>query len=78
MAAVHEDSLEVSAVRPEDAHSVWNDQWSMIERGLSKGQGDGTSPAELLYDIQQKESQMWAVHDGGDIYAVVIISLIQF
>ena len=48
----------------------------MVERGLRRGQGDGTSAEELYAAIQAGEMSLWAVHAGEDVQAVVVLSVI--
>lgn len=71
------EPLSVSDVPPELVDHVWIAQRKNIERGLRHGQGDATTSNEMLASIKQGRLQLWAVHRGGDIQAVVVISLIR-
>lgn len=65
----------ISRVTDEDLPSVWGLMSPMIERALSKGQGDGTTPQHAYQAVLEGYSQMWVVHEGDDIQACAIIGL---
>lgn len=66
--------LTLSHVRPEDAVDIWRSMERPIRAGLRRGQGDQTTFEHMLGGILQRKSQLWAVHDGSDIHAVVVVS----
>ena len=72
------DVLEVSAVPAESVPVVWSHHVEMIRKGLSKGQGDGTTEQEMLDEILNGYMQMWAVHSDDDVVAIVVVSIRDF
>lgn len=69
-----EDDLELSSVPAETVPYVWSSQIEMIERGISKGQGDWGSAEEMLDQILKQEARLLVVHRGDDIIAIVVVS----
>lgn len=49
----------------------------MIERGLGQGQGDATSPELMLAAIQAGTMSLWAVHEGDEIQAGIVLSVLE-
>ena len=67
--------LEVSYVPLDSVERVWQSQIEMIERAMSKGQGDWASSEEMLESLLEAKGQLWAIHRSGDVVAVVVISV---
>lgn len=68
--------LSVSAVGPGQALAVWNHVLPMVRRGLKHGAGDSTSEQEIISSVLSGQMTMWAVHDGDEITATVILQAI--
>lgn len=68
-------AVEVSVVTPDVLDYVWQKILPQVRKGLSKGQGDGTTPEAMLYAIAKGEMQLWVAHRGDDILAGVVISV---
>jgi hypothetical protein len=47
----------------------------MIERGLSKGQGDWMSSSRLLERVLLGKSHLWAIHENQEVIALVIFAV---
>ena len=47
----------------------------MIESGLSKGQGDGTTSAHMKAAIDRGDMKMWVVLDDGSIVSCLVLSV---
>lgn len=62
----------MSSVPTESVPYVWESQIQMIERGMSKGQGDWGSSADMLARILRGDSHLWVVHQGDEVIAVVV------
>jgi hypothetical protein len=71
------DEVKFSQASGEQVAVVWPAIVDMVERGLSHGQGDATTPQALLYQILNNEYQLWVAHKGDDIYAGIILSVTQ-
>jgi len=69
--------LSVSRVAPVNLDFVWREVAPMVERGLRHGAGDSTSPAELRAAIATGKMELWAVADGGDIVAIVVLRVVS-
>lgn len=67
-------SLQVSQVPPDLATSVWERFLPLIERALSRGAGC-TTPTHMLAEILTGDMQLWAVHEGEDVIAAVVVSV---
>ena len=70
--------LSVSRVEPEQIPGVFLEVEPMIERALSHGQGDTTNKAELVNGLLSGDLVMWAVHEGDDITAALILSVREY
>lgn len=66
--------LEVSSVAPEIAPGIWGKFRPLIERALSRGAGC-TTPEHMLAAILSGDMNLWAVHEGADIIALVVVSV---
>lgn len=69
--------FEVSYVPPEEVDFVWEQILPMVERGLSHGQGDCTTPEHLMDAIKRGDMQLWTVHAGNDIYAGMVLEVVK-
>lgn len=49
----------------------------MVEKGLSHGQGDETSVDHMKDAIKAGHMAMWVVHEGDDIKAALVLSLVE-
>jgi hypothetical protein len=67
--------LSVSRVLPEQLPEVWPQVQPMVRRGLKRGAGDSTSEAEILSGIARGSMELWAVHDGPDVLAVIVLQV---
>jgi hypothetical protein len=65
----------ISHVPPASVGAVWAALSPMIEKGLSHGQGDETSPEQMRAAIERGDMQMWVVHEGEDIKAGIVLSV---
>jgi len=71
-----QEGVEFSAVSTEaEIEYVWPAVLPMIERGLRHGQGDGTTVDVMRHKVMAGDWLMWAVHEGDDVKAVVILSV---
>lgn len=70
-------SLSVSAVPPEQVDFVWTQVEPMVLRGLSHGAGDSTTGDHVKASIKRGDSILWAVHDGDDVTAVVVLEIVE-
>lgn len=67
-----EDELKLSYVPPDQVAYVWGSQIDQIEKAMTKGQADWDTSFKLLKRIYDEESQLWAVHRGDEVLAVVV------
>jgi hypothetical protein len=74
-ARVQERQIEISSVPQEMVIPVWQSQIDMIERGLSKGQGDWMSSSRLLERVLLGKSHLWAIHENQEVIALVIFAV---
>jgi hypothetical protein len=70
-------SFDVSRVPVEQLAAVWPQIRPMVRRGLARGSGDSTSEAEILRRLENGEAELWAVHDGPKIIAVLAVEILQ-
>ena len=73
--AVAEQDLQVSYVPMESLEYVWSSQLGMIEKAMTKGQGDWATSDEILGSILDGSSQLWTIHRGEDVKAVVVVGV---
>jgi hypothetical protein len=66
------DEIKVSSVPMDQVLYVWSSQIDMIERGMSRGQADWGSAEDLLDQVLRGSSQLWVVHRGEEVLAVVV------
>lgn len=66
--------LDVSSVPVELVPAVWAKLLPQIEKALSHGDGDSTTPEHMLAAVLSGRMQLWAVHEGEEIIAGVIVS----
>lgn len=71
----HPAGVEVSRVPLESIEYVWNRVRRSIERALSHGCGDSITADQLLAKILSGDMTMWAVHEGPEILACVVLSV---
>ncbi len=71
------ERLSVSEVPIDSVESVWISQLKMINSGLRRGQGDATSANEMLASIKNGKMSLWVVHDGDQVVAVVVVSVLR-
>ena len=69
-----QSSLEVSSVPPDLVPAVWTKLLPQIERALAHGDGDSTTPGHMLDAVLKGRMQLWAVHEGEEIIAGLIVS----
>lgn len=69
--------LEVSYVPAEEVDFVWEQILPMVERGLSHGQGDCTTPDHVLDAIKRGDMMLWTVHEENEIYAGLVLEIVQ-
>ena len=55
---------------------VWPQILPMIEKGLSHGQGDTYDSDTIYRDILEGKSSLWVVHEGEDVQAGVVFTVI--
>lgn len=67
----------ISHVPPESVNTVWASLEPMIKKGLSHGQGDGSSGEPLKQAVINGESMMWVVHEGEHIKAGIVLSVLD-
>lgn len=66
---------DFSSVPVDQVDIVWSALLPMIKSGLSKGQGDATTPEHIRAAIKRKDMLMWVVHQDEDIIACIILSV---
>lgn len=54
---------------------VWEDLLPMIERGLQRGQADGTTAEHMLFRIIDGTYKLWAGLIDGKVVAGVVLSV---
>ena len=52
---------------------VFDQLGRLIDKGLSHGQGDETTRADMLRDIQSRRLQLWAVENDQDVQAAIVV-----
>lgn len=71
-------SLTVSHVPPASVAAVWPTVLPYIARGLRHGEGDTLTADGIRADIEAGNMLLWAVHEGADILAAVILQVAQY
>ena len=66
--------LSVSEVTPETLAYVWTEIEPMVKRGLSHGQGDGTTSNHMLAAIAGGQMSLWVIHRGREVVAGIVLS----
>lgn len=69
--------LSVKTVPPGSVGLVWQHVLPMIRRGLARGEGDSTTSDILRIDVERGDKILWAVTDGDEILAAVILNIVQ-
>lgn len=72
-----EAPIEIRSVPDEMICEVWLSQIEMIEKGLSRGQGDDVSSNDMLASILTGKNRLLVVHRVEDIIAIVVLSVIE-
>lgn len=67
----------ISAVPPHLVDDVFDKLAKQIAKGLSQGQGDGTTEVEMRVGVKAGQMNMWAIHDDEELYAAVVLSVTQ-
>ena len=68
---------EVRAVHPEHLDIVWPRVLPLIERALARGQGDESTPEDVLSRLATGESQLWVVARESEITAAAVLSVMD-
>ncbi len=74
-AAKKVEELQISYVTLESLEYVWGSAIVGIEKALTKGQSDWTTSTDVLQGILSGKYQLWAIHRGDDVEAVVVVSV---
>lgn len=67
----------ISQVPPHLVDDVFDKMAGPIKKGLSRGQGDGTTEIEMRLAIKAGEMKMWAVHNDEQVSAAMVLSVTQ-
>ena len=67
----------ISTVPPNLITTVFEHLRPQIEKALRNGQGDGTTADHILAAILNDQMTLWVVHEGEQIVAGVVISLLH-
>lgn len=65
----------ISCVPIDQLPGVWSALQGPIEKALSKGQGDSTTPQLVYHELLEDRMQMWVIHDEDHYKACAIVSL---
>jgi hypothetical protein len=71
-------TVEVSHVSRETLDFVFSECLPMIERALKHGAGDSTTVKHIYQQCLSGNLTVWAVHIGGHIMAVVMLSIHEY
>lgn len=74
---IQDEPIEISSVPEEMVRHVWQSQIDMIERGLRHGEGDNVRSDDILAKVFSGEYILWAIHQGTDIIAISVVSVIR-
>lgn len=69
--------FHVSHVTPNLLVHVWPQVTTMVQRGLRHGAGDSTSEQEIYAAIAEGHMEMWAVHRGAEVTAVIVLEIVK-
>ena len=69
------DEVKLSHVPLDEVPYVWQSQLDMIEKAMTKGQGDWATSGELLEDVYDQRSQLWALHRDEEILGVIVTTV---
>ncbi len=67
----------VSRVEPQSIDVVWPQIAPMVRRGLRHGAGDSITEEQILHELYAGQMELWAVHDGEEIIAGLVLQIIQ-
>jgi hypothetical protein len=74
---IEPSSPEFSSVKPDQVDFVFAALDKQIQRALSRGQGDGTTPEHMKAAIIRGDMYMWAVVADQEIVACIVLSVRQ-
>lgn len=66
---------EVSSVPQGMVDKVWPSILPMIEKGLSRGQGDNTTAEHMKAAVMRGDMYLWVIHEGYDVIAGIVLSV---